>query len=263
MYRLLIADDEALEREGLEWIVSRLMPGMFEVSHAENGRKAIERAAEQRPDIVLMDVKMPGISGLEALKEIRGFLPSVKMVLVTAYDYFEYAREALSLGVREYIVKPAKREQVLETLQRLVQELESEKQRRRPRLCRPRGSARLEREAARTGGPPGGGDAAAHRRRRTAPRPRRPAALLRRGAAGAGPRGRRGARGHLRLARPRRRGGGSGARGRGAPAGRRRCIVAARRRVRGAAGLARARDAERDGAGEAVHRRALLRRSVA
>ncbi|GAA4844141.1 hypothetical protein GCM10023310_22610 [Paenibacillus vulneris] len=130
MYRLLIADDEALEREGLEWIVQNMLPGQFEVIHAENGRMAIERAEEHRPQIVLMDVNMPGIQGLDALREIKRLLPETKMVLVTAYDYFSYAKEALTLGVKEYIVKPARREQVVQILQQLVDELERERLKR-------------------------------------------------------------------------------------------------------------------------------------
>lgn len=130
MYRLLIADDEALEREGLEWIVQNMLPGQFEVIHAENGRTSIERAEEHRPHIVLMDVNMPGIQGLDALREIKRLLPDMKMVLVTAYDYFSYAKEALTLGVKEYIVKPARREQVVQILQQLVDELEQERLKR-------------------------------------------------------------------------------------------------------------------------------------
>ncbi|WP_028551485.1 response regulator [Paenibacillus sp. UNC451MF] len=130
MYRLLIADDEALEREGLEWIVQRMLPDQFEIIHAENGRMAIERAEEHRPHIILMDVNMPGIQGLDALREIKRQLPETKMVLVTAYDYFSYAKEALTLGVKEYIVKPARREQVVQTLQQLVAELERERLKR-------------------------------------------------------------------------------------------------------------------------------------
>ena len=108
MYRLLIADDEALEREGLEWIITKMMPDTFEVIHADNGRTAIQKADEHRPHIVMMDVRMPGIQGLDALKEIKERHPLVKMVLVTAYEYFDYAQQALSLGVKEYLVKPAK-----------------------------------------------------------------------------------------------------------------------------------------------------------
>lgn len=134
MYRLLIADDEALEREGLEWIVRRMLPDTFEILQAENGRRAIELAEERRPNIVFMDVQMPGIQGLEALKEIRRLLPDAKFVLVTAYDSFHYAQEALTLGVKEYIVKPASREQVASLLRRLADELDREKAQRAEQL---------------------------------------------------------------------------------------------------------------------------------
>lgn len=134
MYRLLITDDEDLEREGLEWIIQRMMPDTFQVIHAENGRMAIERAEEHRPHIVMMDVNMPGIQGLEALREIKERLPDTKFVLVTAYDYFAYAKEALSLGVKEYLVKPVRREQVVRTLEQLVGELDREKRKRTDEL---------------------------------------------------------------------------------------------------------------------------------
>lgn len=130
MYRLLIADDEALEREGMEWIVNRMMPNTFEIIHAENGRKAIQRADEFRPHIVLMDIRMPGIQGLEALKEIKAHSPQIKMVLVTAYEQFEYAKEALSLGVKEYLVKPANRDQIVALLQRLIAEIDQDQRKR-------------------------------------------------------------------------------------------------------------------------------------
>ncbi|WP_027092571.1 AraC family transcriptional regulator [Cohnella thermotolerans] len=134
MYRLLIADDEALEREGLEWIARRMLPDTFEIIHAENGRQAIEQAEERRPHIVLMDVQMPGIQGLEALKEIRSLLPDAKLVLVTAYDSFSYAQEAMTLGVKEFIVKPANREHLAGLLRRLVDELDREKAKRAEQL---------------------------------------------------------------------------------------------------------------------------------
>ncbi|MCM3698179.1 AraC family transcriptional regulator [Paenibacillus macerans] len=134
MYRLLIADDEALEREGLELTVERAMPGVFRFFHAGNGRLAIECAEEYRPHIALLDINMPGIGGLEALRELKERLPDTRFVLVTAYDYFAYAREALSLGVKEYILKPAKREIVIGTLKRLIEEIEREKQERKEKL---------------------------------------------------------------------------------------------------------------------------------
>ncbi len=135
MYRILIADDEALEREGLEWIIQRMMPDTFQVIHADNGRTAIERAEEHRPHIVMMDVNMPGIQGLAAIREIKERLPDTKFVLVTAYDYFAYAKEALTLGVKEYLLKPAKREQIVSVLEELITELKLEKKRRKDELA--------------------------------------------------------------------------------------------------------------------------------
>lgn len=134
MYRLLIADDEALEREGLEFIVQKYLPGQFEIIQAENGREAIEKAEEYKPDLVLMDIKMPGIQGLDALKSIREINPKAKMVLITAYDYFSYAKEAVSLGVKDYILKPAKRDQVVTLLHKLTAELVEEKEKTRESL---------------------------------------------------------------------------------------------------------------------------------
>ncbi|GLX67575.1 AraC family transcriptional regulator [Paenibacillus glycanilyticus] len=130
MYRLLIADDEALEREGLEHLIHRMLPGMFQIAHADNGRRAIEQAEEFRPNIIMMDINMPGIQGLQAIREIKSFLPDTKFILVTAYDFFAYAKEAISLGVKEYIVKPAGRELIASTLTQLIEELEREKSKR-------------------------------------------------------------------------------------------------------------------------------------
>ncbi|SFE45365.1 two-component system, response regulator YesN [Paenibacillus catalpae] len=134
MYRLLIADDEALEREGLELLIHRMLPGMFQIAHADNGRRAIEQAEEFRPHIIMMDINMPGIQGLQAIREIKSLLPDTKFILVTAYDFFAYAKEAVSLGVKEYIVKPAGREQISSTLSQLIDELERDKSKRTEEL---------------------------------------------------------------------------------------------------------------------------------
>jgi len=134
MYKLLIADDEPLEREGLELMIERMLPEQFRVFHAENGRSAIEQVEQQRPDIVFMDIKMPGIHGLEAIAEIRKTYPSMKIVILTAYDYFTYAKEAISLGVNEYLLKPVKKEQIVAVLNKLTAEIAAEKKLRETEL---------------------------------------------------------------------------------------------------------------------------------
>jgi two-component system response regulator YesN len=130
MLKLLLVDDEPLEREGLEMMINRELPGVWQCIHAENGRRAIELAEIHQPDVIFMDIRMPGVSGLEALKFIKQKCPDARMVLVTAYEQFEYAREAIRMGVKEYLLKPARKEQVLSLLQRLQEELSEERQRR-------------------------------------------------------------------------------------------------------------------------------------
>ncbi|WP_379133208.1 helix-turn-helix domain-containing protein [Paenibacillus sp. sgz500958] len=134
MYSLLIADDEALEREGLELMIRHILPDTFTFMHAENGRKAIQIAEEERPDFIFMDIKMPGIQGLEAVRQISGKHPSAKIVMITAHDYFSYAKEGLALGVRDYLLKPARRDEVHDVLKVLIAEKEEERRQRNERL---------------------------------------------------------------------------------------------------------------------------------
>jgi two-component system, response regulator YesN len=134
MFSLLIADDEALEREGLELMIRHLLPDTFTFLHAENGRKAIQITEEERPDFIFMDIKMPGIQGLEAVRQISAKFPSTKVVMITAHDYFSYAKEGLALGVRDYLLKPARREEVFDVLKLLIAEKEEERRLRNERL---------------------------------------------------------------------------------------------------------------------------------
>ncbi|WP_055107958.1 helix-turn-helix domain-containing protein [Paenibacillus ihumii] len=134
MYTLLIADDEALEREGLELMIRHMLPDTFKFLHAENGRRAIQLAEEARPDFIFMDIKMPGIQGLEAVREILAKYPATRIVMITAHDYFTYAKESLALGVRNYLLKPARREEVLQVLETLIAETEEARRERNERL---------------------------------------------------------------------------------------------------------------------------------
>ncbi|WP_139491182.1 helix-turn-helix domain-containing protein [Brevibacillus dissolubilis] len=127
--KLILADDEQIEREVLKMIISRALPEVTIVAEAKNGRQAVELGREHRPDIMMMDIKMPGMDGLTAIRELREELPMTKFILVSAYDYFDYAQEAVSLGVKEYVLKPASNQKVVETIQRIIQEIEQERSR--------------------------------------------------------------------------------------------------------------------------------------
>ncbi|GAC90080.1 DNA-binding response regulator [Anoxybacillus flavithermus NBRC 109594] len=135
MYKLLIADDEPLEREGLQLMIERAFPHMFTIFHAEHGRSAIQQVEQHRPHIIFMDMKMPGIQGLEAIAEIRKMDAQAKIVILTAYDYFTYAKEAISFGVSEYVLKPAKKQQMIDLLQKLLQQIAEEQAMREQQLA--------------------------------------------------------------------------------------------------------------------------------
>ena len=125
-FTILIADDEPLERDALSRIFAGSGGRFAHVLVADTGRSAIELAAQQRVDIAILDIKMPGIDGLEAARQIRLMYPRVKVVFVTAFDYFEYARQALQLHADDFLVKPAEDEQVLRVVNRLISEIENE-----------------------------------------------------------------------------------------------------------------------------------------
>ena len=102
MIRLLIADDEKLEREALAELVQREV--VLEV--AENGRKAADTAVLWGADLILMDIEMPGMSGLDAARAVLAQRPSCRVIFVTAYSLFQYAHEAVHLGACDYLLKP-------------------------------------------------------------------------------------------------------------------------------------------------------------
>ena len=102
-YTLLIADDEAMERNALGRAIGAKYADTVEIVEAVNGLDALEKFRTHKPDIVFCDIKMPGKNGLEVIREIKKHKPDQIAVFLSAYDYFDYAREAVSLGVQEYL----------------------------------------------------------------------------------------------------------------------------------------------------------------
>jgi two-component system response regulator YesN len=131
MFTLLIADDEKLEREALKYIIRRGTEVVGNIIEAANGREAIEIAEREKPDIAFLDIKMPGINGVEAARRLKELLPACKIVFLTAFDTFDYAREALRLGAEDFLVKPVEDERVLELLDILSCRLQEESQEKR------------------------------------------------------------------------------------------------------------------------------------
>ncbi|PPA69359.1 response regulator [Jeotgalibacillus proteolyticus] len=125
MVNVLLVDDEQIERDGLQLILERHFNNLV-VHQARNGGMAIELAEQFRPDLVFMDIQMPGISGLEAIERLRAAHPSAKFILVTAFASFEYAQQAVKLGVNDYIVKPSKIAEIVKTVQGVLDQINQE-----------------------------------------------------------------------------------------------------------------------------------------
>lgn len=134
MYRILIADDEGIMREALKNIITSNFGNNCELAFAKTGRAVVELAETFRPDVAFMDIQMPGINGIQAIREIQKFSSSTIFVIITAYDKFDYAKEAVNLGVMEYLTKPVKKAKVIEVLERAMRQIDSERKKRSDNL---------------------------------------------------------------------------------------------------------------------------------
>lgn len=134
MYKLLIADDEQIVIDSLTYITNKSFPDTFTIESARSGREAIEKAERFIPDIVFMDINMPGINGIEAIRELRYKLNNCIFVILTAFDQFDFAKDALNLGVTEYLLKPVNRNKIISTLQKSLEDIEKDRVKRRKEL---------------------------------------------------------------------------------------------------------------------------------
>ena len=128
MIKLLIADDEHIERALLSDIIKKSFGTEADVRLAESGRQAVDLAALWGTELILMDIEMPGLNGLEAARQILHQMPDCKIIFVTAYSLFSYAHEAVKLGACDYILKPVNPEEVEKAVRRALEQLESRKQ---------------------------------------------------------------------------------------------------------------------------------------
>ncbi|MBI4319152.1 MAG: response regulator transcription factor [Chloroflexi bacterium] len=112
---VLLVDDHALFRQGLASLLSS-QPGIEVVGEAANGQEALERARDILPDLILMDVKMPGVDGLEATRRIKQELPHTRIVILTVSEDDQDLFEAIKSGAEGYLLKTLKAEQLFESL---------------------------------------------------------------------------------------------------------------------------------------------------
>lgn len=130
MYKIMLADDEGIVLQSLEYIINNEFAGECILECAKTGRKVIELAESFRPDIAVMDIQMPGINGIEAMAEIRKTNDNIIFIVMSAYDKFDYAQEAMKLGAIEYITKPMEKNQMVSALKHAMSMVSQEKERR-------------------------------------------------------------------------------------------------------------------------------------
>lgn len=125
MIRVLIADDERLEREALADLVARRFEHEAVIQTAENGRRAADAAILWEADLILMDIEMPGINGLDAARAVLKQRPECKVIFVTAYSLFQYAHEAMHLGACDYLLKPVDPDEAEAAIRRAIRQIEA------------------------------------------------------------------------------------------------------------------------------------------
>jgi two-component system response regulator NreC len=104
--RILLADDHTILRAGLKMMLNA-QPDMEVVGEAQDGRQAIQEALRLQPDIVLMDITMPDMNGIEATRQIKKLLPDIKVLILTMHEHEEYVFQALRAGASGYMLKEA------------------------------------------------------------------------------------------------------------------------------------------------------------
>lgn len=130
MYRIMIADDEGIVIDAINFIIEKNFGDSCVVESAKTGRSVIELAETFHPDIALMDIQMPGINGIEAMKEIQKNNKNIIFIVVSAYDKFDYAKEAIGLGVMEYVNKPIDQKVLVALLQRAMEKIDADRMKR-------------------------------------------------------------------------------------------------------------------------------------
>ncbi|PKM56325.1 MAG: DNA-binding response regulator [Firmicutes bacterium HGW-Firmicutes-5] len=123
--KLLIVDDEPIIRMGIKKLVDLKAVGITDMLEAANGETGLEIFIREQPDIVLADINMPRMNGLEFAERIKLIKPSVKIAIITGYDYFDYARQGIKVGVDDYILKPVSKKDIAQLLEKLVERVKS------------------------------------------------------------------------------------------------------------------------------------------
>ncbi len=127
MFNILVVDDEKHIRKGIITILRKGLEGDVEFTEASNGIQALERAETTNPCLVITDISMPGYDGLQFIEELRKKRKYVTIIVLSGYESFEYAQQAIKLGVKEYIMKPIQKVEFVDKIQHYISVVEYDK----------------------------------------------------------------------------------------------------------------------------------------
>lgn len=125
--RIVIVEDEVQTREGLSRLIERIDPRYRVVGSAANGQKGLELICDKRPDVVITDIRMPQMDGLEMIESLARLNVTPKYIVISAFSEFSYARRAMSFGVSEYLLKPISMMELKQAMEKLELQLQSER----------------------------------------------------------------------------------------------------------------------------------------
>ena len=131
MYKLLIVDDEDVEREGMADFIQWEKYGISLAGTAWNGVEGYEEIQNQMPDIVITDIKMPVMNGIELIRKTREDFPDIVFIVLSGYGEYEYTSRAMELGVRHYILKPCDEAKIVEVIGKVTEELKVREEKKR------------------------------------------------------------------------------------------------------------------------------------
>lgn len=129
MISLLIVDDEKIIRRGLQSIIERQFPNLFNYRFAENGQEALELLRQEPADIMFTDIRMPIMDGIELLEQLQDDPVKPEVVLLSGYNDFEYAQKGIRCAAKDYLIKPVIREELFAVLERLMRDIRMREER--------------------------------------------------------------------------------------------------------------------------------------
>ena len=128
MLKVFLVEDEIVMREGIKKNIQWEKEGFEFVGDASDGELAYPLIQKTKPDILITDIRMPFMDGLELSRLVKQELPDIKIMILSGYDEFEYAKEAIKIGITDYLVKPISGAKLLEAVKKVAQVIEEEKE---------------------------------------------------------------------------------------------------------------------------------------